>query len=77
VRWWDGANEPRIANKSPSGDAGWGVFGQHVKPFSALGRRYGAGRLPLTDPNAANGVNADGYTELEVLDVYLNSLVIP
>jgi hypothetical protein len=28
--------------------------------------------LPLDDPNAANAVNADGYTELEV---YLNSLV--
>jgi hypothetical protein len=30
--------------------------------------------LSLTDPNVANAVNADGYTELEV---YLNSLVIP
>ena len=28
--------------------------------------------LPLNDPNVANAVNADGYTELE-----LNSLVVP
>ncbi len=30
--------------------------------------------LPLNDPNVSNAVNADGYTMLEV---YLNSLVVP
>ena len=30
--------------------------------------------LSLNDPNVANAVNADGYTELEV---YLNSLIVP
>jgi hypothetical protein len=33
-----------------------------------------ARRLSLMDPNLANTVNAEGYTELEV---YLNSLVEP
>jgi len=30
--------------------------------------------LQLNDPNVANAVSADGYTMLEV---YLNSLVVP
>ena len=30
--------------------------------------------LPMNDPNLANAVNGDGYTQLEV---YLNSLVTP
>jgi hypothetical protein len=30
--------------------------------------------LKLNDPNVANAVNADGYTMLEV---YLNSLIVP
>jgi hypothetical protein len=30
--------------------------------------------LPLNDANTANAINADGYTMLEV---YLNSLVVP
>jgi hypothetical protein len=60
---------------------GWPAYASSEPPVEMDGARDGipdewkkAHGLQLDDPNVANTFNADGYTMLEV---YLNSLVVP
>jgi hypothetical protein len=58
---------------------GWPTYASGEPPVRALNdgipEEWKKARgLPLNDPNVANAINADGYTQLEM---YLNSLVNP